>query len=145
MKRSKTRCRRGFTLIEVLLVLVILVVLASMSVPLYQTYQRQANKNAAKSQIGLFDTALETFSMNTNSYPTTEQGLEALITPPADLPDPNKWEGPYIKGEIPVDPWGNPYQYAYPGGRNPDSYDIWSLGPDMADGTEDDIGNWREY
>ncbi len=142
-RRFASRRRRGFTLIEVLLVLVILVLLASMSVPLYQSYQRQANFKAAKSQIGLFETAIEGFQLNIGSYPTTEQGLGALLGPPADLPNPAKWEGPYLKGnEIPLDPWGTPYQYRFPGDRNPTGYDLWSLGPDRTDGTEDDVGNW---
>lgn len=142
-RRIASRRRRGFTLIEVLLVLVILVLLASMSVPLYQSYQRQANFKAAKSQIGLFETAIEGFQLNIGSYPTTEQGLGALLAPPADLPNPAKWEGPYLKGnEVPLDPWGTPYQYRFPGDRNPSGYDLWSIGPDRTDGTEDDVGNW---
>ncbi len=142
-RRIASRRRRGFTLIEVLLVLVILVLLASMSVPLYQSYQRQANFKAAKSQIGLFETAIEGFQLNIGSYPTTEQGLNGLLAPPADLPNPAKWEGPYLKGnEIPLDPWGTPYQYRFPGDRNPNGYDLWSIGPDRTDGTEDDVGNW---
>jgi len=142
-RRIATRRRRGFTLIEVLLVLVILVLLASMSVPLYQSYQRQANFKAAKSQIGLFETAIEGFQLNIGSYPTTEQGLNALLAPPADLPNQAKWEGPYLKGnEVPLDPWGTPYQYRFPGDRNPNGYDLWSIGPDRTDGTEDDVGNW---
>ncbi len=142
-RRMASRRRRGFTLIEVLLVLVILVLLASMSVPLYQSYQRQANFKAAKSQIGLFETAIEGFQLNIGSYPTTEQGLGALLAPPADLPNPAKWEGPYLKGsEVPLDPWGTPYQYRFPGDRNPNGYDLWSIGPDRTDGTEDDVGNW---
>jgi len=142
-RRIAARRRRGFTLIEVLLVLVILVLLASMSVPLYQSYQRQANFKAAKSQIGLFETAIEGFQLNIGAYPTTEQGLNALLAPPADLPNPAKWEGPYLKGnEVPLDPWGTPYQYRFPGDRNPNGYDLWSIGPDRTDGTEDDVGNW---
>lgn len=142
-RRIASRRRRGFTLIEVLLVLVILVLLASMSVPLYQSYQRQANFKAAKSQIGLFETAIEGFQLNIGSYPTTEQGLNSLLAPPADLPNPSKWEGPYLKGnEVPLDPWGTPYQYRFPGDRNPNGYDLWSIGPDRTDGTEDDVGNW---
>lgn len=140
MKRPLVRRRRGFTLIEVLLVLVILVLLAATAVPLYSSYQRQANKNAAKSQVGMMETALDGYQLNIGNYPP---GLDALFQPPADLPNPAKWEGPYLKGNmIPLDPWGNEYLYKFPGDRNPQTYDLWSVGPDMADGTDDDIGNW---
>jgi general secretion pathway protein G len=139
-----TRCPRrrgGFTLIEVLLVLVILVVLASLAVVAYGPIKRRADINSAKSQIGLFSTPLETYQMTVGTYPTTPQGLAALRTPPADLANPAKWDGPYLGSPVPLDPWGNPYQYSYPGVRNPDKYDVWSRGPDGVNGTEDDIGN----
>jgi len=138
------RCRRrgGFTLIEVLLVLVILVILVSLVVGTYSSAQRQAQVNAAKSQIGLFKTPLNMYRLNMNVYPTTEQGLEALRTPPANLPNPLKWQGPYLDQPIPLDPWDGQYYYASPGRMNPDTYDVWSAGPDGQSGTDDDIGNW---
>jgi general secretion pathway protein G len=133
--------RRGFTLIEVLLVLVILVILASLAVTAYGPVQRRANVNAAKSQIGLFKTPLGLYQNDIGNYPMTEQGLMGLVQPPADAP-PGKWNGPYLEGNIPLDPWGRQYNYKYPGDRNPQSYDVWSAGPDGVDGTEDDVGNW---
>jgi general secretion pathway protein G len=143
MKRPVPRRRRGFTLIEVMLVLVILVLLAALSVPLYSQYQRQANRNAARSQIGAMKTPLSAYQLNLGYFPSTQQGLEALLSPPADLANPAKWEGPYLDGNyIPVDPWDQPYQYQYPGTNNPQTYDLWSLGPDGQSGTEDDITNW---
>lgn len=135
------RRRRGFTLIEVLLVLVILVVLASLAVVAYGPIQRRANINAAKSQIGLFKTPLQTYQMTVGSYPQT---LDALRAPPADLANPAKWDGPYLDSDVPLDPWGAPYYYAYPGSHSVDSYDLWSAGPDGVSGTEDDIGNWTK-
>jgi general secretion pathway protein G len=136
------RHRSGFTLIEVLLVLVILVILAASAVTAYGPLQRRAYINAAKNQIGLFRTALGAYQLAIGNYPTSEQGLQALITQPADLPNPALWEGPYIEGGLPLDPWGREYRYAYPGVNNPHSYDLWSAGPDGQDGTADDIGNW---
>ena len=130
---------RGFTLIEVLLVLVILVVLASLAVVAYGPIQRRYKIDAAKTQIGFFKVSLGTYSNLVGSYPSTAAGLQALRTPPADLPDPTKWDGPYIDREIPLDPWGHPYQYACPGNHNPTEFDVWTVAPD---GHE--IGNWDE-
>ena len=140
MQSRVARRRRGFTLIEVLLVLVILVVLASLAVVAIGPIQRSSRIKAAKAQIGLLKTPLETFQLDCGNYPLTEQGLQALLAPSADA---TKWNGPYLEGNlIPLDPWEHPYQYQYPGNRNPSSYDVWSLGPDGVDGTEDDVGNW---
>jgi general secretion pathway protein G len=138
------RARGAFTLMEVLLVLVILVVLGSLAVGMFTNTKRQADINAAKSQIELFATPLDLYFFAMNEYPSTAAGLEALRRPPADARQPEKWAGPYLDREIPLDPWGNPYQYAYPGTYNPDKYDIWSFGPDGQNGTADDIGNWQQ-
>ncbi len=134
--------RRGFTLIEVMLVLVILVILAGMAVPAYQSIQRGANNKAARAQMGAFDTALDAYRMDLGDYPMTAQGLQALLAPAADVGDPSRGNWPYLKKEV-LDPWGRPYQYEYPGRNNPYSPDIWSMGQDGASGTEDDIGNWQ--
>ena len=143
MRGFRVRRRRGaFTLVEVLLVLVILVILASLAVTAYGPIQRRANIDAAKSQIGLFKVPLSLYRMHLNAYPATAQGLEALRTEPTDAMQ-GKWDGPYLEDPVPLDPWGNPYQYECPGSQNPDSYDVWSWGPDKVDGTEDDIGNWQ--
>lgn len=137
------RRSRGFTLIEVMLVLVILVILGSLVVSTYTNVQKQANVDAANAQISMFTTPLGMYHLNQNSYPTTEQGLQALREPPSDIPNPNDWVQLMDK-PIPNDPWGNPYEYTYPGTYNPNSYDILSLGPDGAAGTGDEIGNWLE-
>jgi len=97
---------------------------------------------AARSQIDLFKTPLQMYQMTIGSYPTTMQGLEALRTAPGDLPNPAKWDGPYLNAPIPLDPWNQPYQYVSPGRHNPNGYDVWSVGPDGVNGTQDDIGNW---
>jgi len=139
-RRHNRRRRAGFTLIEVLLVLVILVILGSLSVAMFTNTQTNANIKAAQSQIGLFKTPLDQYHLDMNRYPSR---LEDLLQRPADAANPNQWKGPYLEGSsIPVDPWGNPYQYDPSGTRNPNRPDIWSLGPDGVDNTDDDIGNW---
>ena len=139
-----TRCRRrrrgGFTLMEVLLVLVILVILGSLAVGMFTGTQRKAQVNAARSQIGAFETPIGTYYLDINEYPPD---LESLRRPPSNLENPAKWAGPYLNKQIPLDPWDRPYQYTYPGRNRPEEYDIWSLGPDGVDGTDDDIGNWN--
>ncbi|HYW78226.1 MAG TPA: type II secretion system major pseudopilin GspG [Thermoguttaceae bacterium] len=141
--QRRRRRNRGFTLIEVMLVLVILVILGSLVVGTYSTLQDQANIRAAKAQIGLFDTPLQMYYQSQNMFPTTDQGLQALREAPGDVPQPTKWIR-LLEKPIPNDSWGNPYQYESPGTYNVDTYDIWSLGPDGADGTGDEIGNWLE-
>ena len=143
MKTSPSRRRRsGFTLIEVMLVLVILVILAGLAVTAIGPMRRRAQINAAKTQVGLVATALDNFDLLTGNYPATDQGLEALINPPTNLPNADPMDWPMLKKPVGVDPWDNPYQYESPGKNNPSSYDIWSFGPDKIDGTADDIGNW---
>ncbi len=131
--------RRGFTLVEVLLVLVILVIIASLAVTAYAPMQRQAQIDAAKTQINLFKQPLELYRLHMGDYPAT---LDALLAPPADLADAGAWRGPYME-RLPLDPWRRPYQYAYPGRNLPEKPDIYSLGPDGVEGN-DDIGNWDE-
>lgn len=81
------------------------------------------------------------YRMNMGSYPSTQEGLDVLLYPP-EGDKSARWKGPYADS-IPKDPWGNPYQYCYPGVHNKTSYDVWSMGPDGQDGTPDDIGNWE--
>ena len=130
-QRRRTR-RRGFTLIEVLLVLVILVILGSLATVSYFGAQQQALENQAKVQAGNLDGAIKLYQLNMNKPPAE---LEALITQPSDDQN-NRWKGPYWEdATIPLDPWDNEYQYEVTGA----TYKIWSMGPDGASGTEDDI------
>jgi general secretion pathway protein G len=135
MKRFANRrgcTRSGFTLFEVLLVLAILIILTS-SVSYYVIgAQKKAYVRAAQAQIGLFDKMLEDFYLDVGSYPTDDLGLNALRVQPDGL---TKWQGPYAAKDIPLDPWQSPYHYACAGTE----YEIWSLGPDRADGTGDEI------
>jgi general secretion pathway protein G len=138
-QRNSRRRRGGFTLMEVLLVLVILVVLGSIAVGVFRATRKKALVDAAKTQIGAFESPLGTYELHLNAFP---ESLEDLTTAPGHLQDPSQWAGPYLQNKSMLDPWGNEYQYTVPGEHNPDSYDVWSLGPDKADGTDDDIGNW---
>lgn len=181
MKRMQTNShfaavRRGFSLIELLIVLAILVLLASLVAPRLLGSREQANIDAAKTQIKMLQGPLEMYSLAMGGYPTTEQGLKALIEAPSadsavggedefgdgeDLADlgadeegdgldeegggsNSNWKGPYIKAEkVPVDPWGSKYRYEFPGQNNTlGEPDIWSIGPDRKDNTEDDITSW---
>ena len=143
MTRSQRR-RRGFTLVEVLLVLVILVIIGSIVVANYGNIQRKAYVNAAKTQIGAFDGPIQTYRLDIGDFPLTAQGLDALWQQPGDLANPDDWGGPYLGKPVPVDPWKRPYQYEYPGRNDPNTPDIWSLGQDGADGTDDDVVSWYQ-
>jgi general secretion pathway protein G len=134
------RSRRGFTLVELLLVLVILGILASLVLPKFTGRTEQARVTAAQTQISTFGTALDAFEVDTGSYPRGQDGLNQLVAAPADVPN---WRGPYLKSEIPLDPWGRAYIYEFPGRINPAGYDLRSTGPDGQPNTADDIVNGR--
>lgn len=141
-RRRLAARRRGFTLMEVMLVLVILVILGSLTVGMFSSQQKQAAIRSTRAQVGLFKSPLDSYHLDMGSYPATDDGLNALSQAPSNASNSANWAGPYLEGAIPTDPWGNPYQYQYPGSRNADRYDIWSFGPDGSNGTDDDIGNW---
>jgi general secretion pathway protein G len=134
----KTRTqRRGFTLMEVLLVLAILVVLGSLVTVSFVRLKSDADVKIEKSQVNMLEEAVNTYVLAIGTPPTSQQGLEALLVAPSDLKDAGKWRGPYVnKKQLPVDPWSNTYQYEPLG---PDQFRIWSNGPDGADGTQDDV------
>jgi general secretion pathway protein G len=140
-RRSRLTVRRSaFTLIELLLVLVILGILAAIVVPKFAGRTEQARLTAAQSQISTFGTALDSFEVDTGRYPTGKGGLNDLVQQPANV---ISWKGPYLKGEVPKDPWGNDYVYECPGKHNPTSYDLMSMGPDGRVGGDDDVANWQ--
>lgn len=128
----------GFTLIELLLVLVILGVLAALVVPRFTGRAEQAKNTAAKADIANISTALNAFEVDCGRFPTSEQGLAALMQAP---PGVKGWQRPYLERLL-NDPWGNPYVYRCPGQHNVDSFDLYSYGSDGQDGGGDDIDNW---
>jgi len=132
--------RAAFTLIELLLVLVILGILAAIVVPKFSGRTEQARMTAAQSQVSTFGTALDSFEVDVGYYPKGRNGLNDLVVQPRDA---QSWRGPYMKNEIPKDPWGNDYVYECPGKNNPSSYDLISMGPDGRAGSEDDVTNFK--
>lgn len=159
--------RRGFTLTELLIVMAILVLLVSLIGPRLLGSKQKADVNAVKTQIGMFQSALERYAVDMNKFPSTEEGLSALVAKPGDASGSGSasgesseasggeaaaggtaatgtWDGPYLKTEsLPKDPWGNNYAYEYPPTHNKINVpDIWSWGPDGQENTEDDIVSW---
>lgn len=131
---------RGFSLLEVMVVLVIIGIIVSMVAPNIMGQQEVAKIEAAKVDIQQLESALDLYKMQNNDYPTTEQGLEALVRKPDSDPVPRVYpEGGYIK-RLKKDPWGSDYQLLNPGEMG--KIDIFSPGPDKEAGTDDDIGNW---
>lgn len=137
------KSRRAFTLIELMLVLVILATLSAIVVPKLTGQSKRAKVIATGTQIADLGTALDAFEVGVGRYPTTTEGLRALIEKPSSEAD--DWQGPYInKNVIPLDPWSNEYQYRCPGQYNPDGFDLYSYGPDGKMGGDDDITNWSD-
>jgi general secretion pathway protein G len=133
----------GFTLIELLLVLVILTTLTAIVLPKFTGRSKEAKVTAAKTQIAELEVALDAFEIDLGRYPTTVEGLRALVQKPTTNSD--GWEQPYLRREeIPRDPWGNDYLYKYPGQYNEHGYDLYSNGPDGKQGGNDDIVNWSQ-
>lgn len=132
----------GFTLLEIMVVVIILGVLAATIIPQFVGTTQEAKVGAAKAHVAELESALERYQVHMDRYPTQDEGLGALEKAPAT--DASKWRGPYIK-KLRPDPWGNPYQYRRPGSRNTAGFDLWSRGADNADGGEGDgadVGNW---
>jgi general secretion pathway protein G len=135
----------GFTLIELLVVIAIIATLAAVVAPAVFHHVSDAKTEAAKSQIEIFSLALDSYRLDNDTYPTTEQGLSALRTIPQAGSPPRNWRGPYLRKEVPMDPWGRAYVYTAPGKSNPASYDCYTLGRDGkvgGEGEDADITSW---
>ncbi len=141
-RRTSTLDQAGFTLIELLIVVIILGVLAGLVGPRLFGRVGQSRQAAARVQIELLGAALDQFKLDVGRYPSSQEGLQALQQSPGNAPG---WEGPYLKKEVPRDPWGSPYQYRSPGEHG--EYDLTSLGSDGAaggDGEAADVTSWGE-
>ena len=133
--------QRGFTLLEIMVVIVILGILASIVVPNLMGNKEKADRQKAVTDIVALENALDMYKLDNSRYPTTEQGLEALVTKPQGDPEPRNYrDGGYIK-RLPKDPWGNDYQLMSPGEHG--KIDVFSMGLDGEAGNDDDVGNWN--
>jgi len=140
VKSINRRAQQGFTLIEIMVVIVILGILAAVVVPKIMSRPEEARIAKAKQDIRALETAMDLYKLDNFNYPTTEQGIEALVVQPTTPPVPKRYrEEAYLK-KVPMDPWQNPYQFLNPGEHG--AIDIFSLGPDQQQ-SDDDIGNWN--
>ena len=144
-RRGALRNRSGFTLIELLVVIAIIATLAAIVAPAVFRNVGDAKVSAAKSQVDLLALALNSYRLDNDEFPSTEQGLESLRTIPSAGEPPRNWRGPYLSKVIAPDPWGRPYVYVSPGRANPTSFDVYSLGRDGREGgtgEDADITSW---
>ena len=144
-RRGGPVARSGFTLIELLVVIAIIATLAAVVAPSIFRNVGDAKASATKSQIEIFSLALNSYRLDNDTYPTSDQGLEALRTAPATGDIPRNWKGPYLSRVVPLDPWGRAYVYVSPGRANPTSFDLYSFGRDGrlgGDGEDADITSW---
>lgn len=140
MTTSSVR-RAGLTLIEVLVVIVVLGVLATLVAPNVFRHVGASREATAHTQIEMLGAALDAYRLDNGVYPTTAQGLEALRREPLSEPRPRNWRGPYLRGEVPPDPWGRAYRYRSPGEENAWGYDLFSYGSDGEEGGEGEAGD----
>ena len=140
-----SRSRRGFTLIELLVVIAIIATLAAVVAPAVFRNVGDARVSAAKSQIDFYSLALNSYRLDSDVFPSTEQGLDALRLMPITGDAPRNWRGPYLSKVVAPDPWGRPYLYASPGQVNLASFDLYSLGRDGrvgGEGEDSDVTSW---
>jgi general secretion pathway protein G len=145
-RNERRRTRAGFTLIELLVVIAIIATLAAVVAPSIFGNVGEARKSSVKSQIKVFALALDSYRLDNENYPVTEQGLESLRSVPMQGEPPKNWKGPYLHQLVPVDPWGRPYVYVSPGLANANSYDLYTLGKDGkigGEGEDADITSWN--
>jgi general secretion pathway protein G len=146
-RTSDSSTEHGFTLIEIVVVLAIIGTLAMLVAPNILRNVGDANITVARTQIETLGIALDAYRLDTGKYPSTEDGLAALRIRPLSSAAPTGWRGPYLRKLLPPDPWGRPYVYKAPGTRNPESYDLYTLGRDGVaggEGEDADITSWGE-
>ena len=140
---SNGSIRSGFTLLELVVVIIVLGLLAGLVAPQIIGRLSDAKSTTAKTQIELMSVALDAYRLDNGNYPTTEQGLAALRERPTRAPVPSNWRGPYLRKDVPLDPWGRAYRYRAPGERNRTTFDIESLGRDGKSGGEGEDADVR--
>ena len=138
--RSNRASERGFTLIELIVVLVILALLAAVVVPNVTKHMAESRTKIARIQITELESALQMFAFDVGRYPSNAEGLQALVSNPGNL---ESWKGPYVKnGTLPLDPWEKPYIYQNPGTHG-NEFDLYTLGPSGTEGSGNEVGNWK--
>lgn len=135
----------GLTLIEVMVVVLVLGILAALVVPNVFSHVATAKRESARAQIEMLNAALDAYRLHNGRYPTTEQGLEALREKPATPPVPDDWRGPYLRKDVPTDPWGTPYVYRSPGTESEWGYDLLSYGKDGEPGGEGEAADVKAW
>jgi general secretion pathway protein G len=142
--RRRERCRGGrdgFTILELMVVLLILALLGTIAAPQVTKYLRKAKSQTAKVQVDALSAAVDSFHLDVGRFPSSDEGLKVLVDRPSDT---TRWDGPYIKKrDSLIDPWGHPYLYRFPGQHG--EYDVYTLGSDNREGGEGDaadVGNW---
>ena len=144
MNREEHR-RAGFTLIEILVVILVLGVLAALVAPNVFQHVGASKTTAAKSQLEMVGAALDAYRLDNDTYPSSEQGLAALYRAPTGAPQPRNWRGPYLKKVVPADPWGNQYVYTSPGADPLNAYELLSYGRDGKEGGTGDDADIRSW
>jgi len=142
---ARSSKRRGFTLIEILVVIVVIAILATLVAPNVFRNVGTAKSTTAKAQIEMLGGALDQYRLDNGTYPSSDQGLAALMARPVTEPMPTNWNGPYLRKEVPNDPWGRPYIYRNPGENNTNGYDLLSYGADGkpgGEGEDADVTSW---
>ncbi|HVE78356.1 MAG TPA: type II secretion system major pseudopilin GspG [Gemmatimonadaceae bacterium] len=144
-RRGRARRRVGFTLIELLVVILVIGMLASLVAPNVFRHVGASKEATARSQVELLVAALDAYRLDNDAYPSSAQGLEALRREPLSEPRPRNWRGPYIRKNLPNDPWGRAYVYRSPGVANPTGFDLESYGRDGKQGGEGENADVRSW
>lgn len=143
---SRSERRSGFTLIEIIVVIAVVAMLASIVSPMVLRNVSDAKEATARAQIEVFALALDSYRLDHDHYPSTAEGLAVLRDRPEGTEAADRWRGPYLRKDVPADPWGRAYIYLSPGEENPGSYDLYSLGRDGepgGEGEDADVLSWR--